>query len=240
MGVGVEESAVGGGEGGESTKGSEGGESTGGGERQDVGGEESSGGGLESQESRVENQESGLESQESRAENQEDSGIGDYYGLGVNPPFAPSTSFGSIVGNTFTVDGQSYTLTELYLENDGSISDVSFSITSAGGNAVNPDDIFDNYYFEMSGSTGDTIYIPSSSSTYSNGRTTIPYTFTLQQLRDLGVMDANNVLQSTFTFNVRLYTSTTLGEPHTISGTETSIDVSLVEGGSQHCCYTNR
>ena len=198
---------------------------------QDVGGEESSGGGERVK--RVGGEESsggGLESQESRVENQEDSGIGDYYGLGVNPPFAPSTSFGSIVGNTFTVDGQSYTLTELYLENDGSISDVSFSITSAGGNAVNPDDIFDNYYFEMSGSTGDTIYIPSSSSTYSNGRTTIPYTFTLQQLRDLGVMDANNVLQSTFTFNVRLYTSTTLGEPHTISGTETSIDVSLVEG----------
>ena len=164
------------------------------------------------------------------AKNKKDSGIGDYYGLGVNPPSAPHTPFGSIADNTFTVDGQSYTLTEFYLENNAPPSDVWFTLTDADGDAINPLDTFYNYYFEISGSTGDTVQINPLSSTYASGRTTIPYTFTLQQLRDIGVMDSNNVLQSTFTFSVRLYISTTLGEPNAITGGETSIDVSLDEG----------
>ena len=164
-------------------------------------------------------------------ESSTDSGVGDYYGLAENQ-VSPSVTepFGSIADNTFTVESQSYTLTEFYFENNAPLEDVFFTITDADGNAVNPNDIFDAYYFEISGSAGDTSRITPSRSTYADGRTTIPYTFTNQQLLDLGITDADNELQSPFTINIHLVATSKLGDEMSITTTSASVDIDLVEG----------
>ena len=164
-------------------------------------------------------------------ESSTDSGVGDYYGLAENQ-VSPSVTepFGSIADNTFTVESQSYTLTEFYFENNAPLEDVFFTITDADGNAVNPNDIFDAYYFEINGSTGDTIHLTTTTSTFTSGRTTIPYTFTNQQLLDLGITDADNELQSPFTINIHIVATSKLGDEMSITTTSASVDIDLVEG----------